>query len=158
MFQCHWCAAVTEWRGAGAIKTAAGDDGVGEDRAGWGATEARRSTEAEARPALRRVEQEADESDAERRRAAVARARVGSFGDPGTAGYVRGVATVIEEQVVHTPSSEYHHGDASPAISLTDSSILSYSSGGGGGQRPRRASPAPLARRTRARGLGRRAV
>jgi hypothetical protein len=25
---------------------------------------------------------------------------------------------------VHTPSSEYHHGDASPAISLTDSSIL----------------------------------
>jgi hypothetical protein len=25
---------------------------------------------------------------------------------------------------VHTPSSEYHHGDASPAVSLTDSSIL----------------------------------
>jgi NAD(P)-dependent dehydrogenase (short-subunit alcohol dehydrogenase family) len=25
---------------------------------------------------------------------------------------------------VHTPSSEYHHGDASPAISLTDGSIL----------------------------------
>jgi hypothetical protein len=25
---------------------------------------------------------------------------------------------------VHTPSSEYHHGDASPAISLTESSIL----------------------------------
>ena len=25
---------------------------------------------------------------------------------------------------MHTPSSEYHHGDASPAISLTDSSIL----------------------------------
>jgi hypothetical protein len=37
---------------------------------------------------------------------------------------VVGRASVLQTQVAHTPSSEYHHGDASPAISLTDSSIL----------------------------------
>jgi hypothetical protein len=62
--------------------------------------------------------------DAEAVRAAAEALAVQLEAHGGGGGAAASVAAVMRQVAPYTPSSEYHHGDASPAISLTDSSIL----------------------------------